>query len=680
MQRSDASKMTICCLNPDCSNPLNPDGEKFCLTCSAPLVVLLRNRFRVIRVLSDEGGFGRTYLAEDIDKLNELCVIKQLAPKAEGSWALKKAIELFQKEAKRLQELGEHPQIPTLLAYFEQDSYLYLVQQFIDGQNLLRELDTRRRGKTNQSPYTEGEIQEILLNLLPVLKFVHEHGVIHRDIKPQNIMLRKSDQRLNLIDFGSSKQFTVRVQSKTGTSIGSHGYSPIEQIRDGVAYPASDLFSLGATCFHLLTGISPFQLWTEHGYAWVNCWQQYLKSPISDQFTQILNKLLKKDLHQRYQSADDVLRDLGYKSPVPVKINSLPVLNKKGVKLQIAIVAGAGILLLVMGEFWYKQFDSFGNNNPSNLSQPNPDTIGIDLSSKGFIPDYSLAVTIRGYTNTVLSVLVTPDGKTIASNNQNTIKLWSLLTGQEVATFDGHTKQVNAIAISNDGKILVSGGDDNVVKLWTMANGKELATLGGHSQPIRAVAISPDSKIVADGSDDATIKLWDLGSRREIVTLMGHTSSVHAIAFSPDGNILASAGVDKTVKLWNVSTGQIITTLTGHEDTINSLAFSPDGKTLATASGDKTVKLWNLEKKQLIRTLTGHTAGVTSVAFNPDEMTLTTASSDRTIKLWNFLTGRTIRTLTSHTGAVESIGLNRDASTLVSGSEDKTLRIWRRTK
>jgi serine/threonine protein kinase len=85
LQRSDASQMTICCLNPDCSNPLNSDGEKLCLSCSAPLVVLLRNRFRVIRVLSDEGGFGRTYLAEDIDKLNELCVIKQLAPKAEGT-------------------------------------------------------------------------------------------------------------------------------------------------------------------------------------------------------------------------------------------------------------------------------------------------------------------------------------------------------------------------------------------------------------------------------------------------------------------------------------------------------------------------------------------------------------------------------------------------------------------
>ncbi|MFO0173892.1 MAG: protein kinase domain-containing protein, partial [Aphanizomenon sp.] len=105
------------------------------------------------------------------------------------------------------------------------------------------------------------------------------NGVIHRDIKPENIIRRKTDGRLTLIDFGSSKQLTAQVQRKNGTSIGSHGYSPIEQIRDGKAYPASDLFSLGATCFHLLTGISPFQLWMEYGYTWVENWQHSLRFP-----------------------------------------------------------------------------------------------------------------------------------------------------------------------------------------------------------------------------------------------------------------------------------------------------------------------------------------------------------------------------------------------------------------
>ncbi|WP_258005903.1 serine/threonine-protein kinase, partial [Cylindrospermopsis raciborskii] len=284
----------ICCLNPDCQNPQNPHGSKFCQSCDTPLVPLLRNRFRIIRVLSDEGGFGRTYLAEDTDKLNDNCVVKQLAPKFQGTWAQKKAMELFSQEAKRLQELGEHPQIPTLLAYFEQDKCLYLVQQFIDGNNLLQELQLRKH-------YKDSDIQSLLLDLLPILKFLHSRGIIHRDIKPENIIRRKRDGRLILIDFGSAKQLTVAVQKKYGTSIGSHGYSAIEQIRDGKAYPASDLFSLGATCFHLLTGLSPFQLWIEHGYSWVKNWQDCLNNSRSAELIIILDKLLQLDLKNRYQ-------------------------------------------------------------------------------------------------------------------------------------------------------------------------------------------------------------------------------------------------------------------------------------------------------------------------------------------------------------------------------------------
>jgi formylglycine-generating enzyme required for sulfatase activity/tRNA A-37 threonylcarbamoyl transferase component Bud32 len=254
-------------------------------------------------VLSAEGGFGRTYLAEDSQKLNETCVIKQLAPKQSGTYALKKATELFIEEAKRLQDLGEHPQIPTLFAYFEDNGFLYLVQQFIKGENLLDEL--KQKGK-----YNENQIRELLLDLLPSLKFIHERQVIHRDIKPQNIMRRASDGKLVLIDFGASKQLTTTVHTQIGTRIGTHGYSPLEQIQLGEAYPASDLFALGATCFHLLTGVHPFNLWTRNGFSWVNNWRQHLPSPVSQELGQVLDKLLKIEIKERYQSADEVIKDI----------------------------------------------------------------------------------------------------------------------------------------------------------------------------------------------------------------------------------------------------------------------------------------------------------------------------------------------------------------------------------
>ncbi|WP_395939569.1 protein kinase domain-containing protein [Anabaena sp. FACHB-1237] len=254
-------------------------------------------------MLSTKGGFGRTYLAEDSQNLNKQCVIKQLAPKQSGTYALKKAKELFIEEAKRLQDLGEHPQIPTLFAYFEDNGFLYLVQEFIEGDDLLDEL--RQKGK-----YNESQIRELLLDLLPPLKFIHERNIIHRDIKPENIMRRKSDGKLVLIDFGASKQLTTTVHTRIGTQIGTRGYSPREQIEFGEAYPASDLFALGTTCFHLLTGVNPFNLWKKNPLSWVNNWRQHLPSPVSNELGVILDKLLTMDIQERYQSADEVIRDL----------------------------------------------------------------------------------------------------------------------------------------------------------------------------------------------------------------------------------------------------------------------------------------------------------------------------------------------------------------------------------
>lgn len=664
--------MTICCLNPDCPNPLNPNGEKFCLTCGAPLVELLRYRYRVLRVLSNEGGFGRTYLAEDIDKLNELCVIKQLAPKADSSWALKKAIELFQQEAQRLQELGEHGQIPTLIAYFEEKSYLYLVQQYIDGQNLLRELNSRRQFQSSHPPYSEEDIRNILLDLLPVLKFIHERAVIHRDIKPQNIV-RRHDGKLILIDFGSSKQLTANVYSKTGTSIGSHGYSPIEQIRDGTAHPASDLFSLGATAFHLLTGISPFKLWSEHGYAWVSNWQNYLKVPVSDDFAKVLEKLLKKDIHQRYQSADEVLQDLHQKLP-KLKPTSLSKFSTRDIKLQLGFTAIAGVLLLVLGQFWYNQF-YFNALNP-NRSQPDQASVeGLD-SMSSVMPNFNLAVTVRGYESSVTSTAITPDGNTIASTNDRTVQLWSLTTGQAISTLFGHNNRVNVIKISPSGQTLATGSDDNTIKLWNLANGQEISTLTGHTAPVHTLSISPDGKILASGSDDKTIKLWNLSTRELIRTINGHTQPVRAVTFSPDGKILASGSNDSSIKLWDSQTGRLIHTFTDNSAKINSLAFNTNGRYLASSS-DKTINIWNVQTQRFTRSLEGHTGEVTAVNFSPDGMILVSSSTDKTIKIWNYITAKNIRTLAKHGDSVETFAFSKDGKILISGGADRTLRIWR---
>ncbi|KYC35105.1 serine/threonine protein kinase [Scytonema hofmannii PCC 7110] len=300
------------CQNPHCSNPFNPDGNRFCNSCGqSNFGNFLRNRYRVLRLLG-EGGFSRTYATEDADRLDAPCVIKQFFPQVQGTSERTKAAELFKQEAKRLYELGEnHIQIPRLLAYFEQGSSLYLVQEFIQGKTLLQELQ--------QQPFGEEQIRELLADLLPVLEFIHERNVIHRDIKPENIIRRQSDRRLVLIDFGGAKQVTQTSLSRQATVLYTIGYAPSEQMA-GFACHASDLYSLGVTCVRLLTQCLPVQdacgqiddtLYDPLNGIWL--WREHLQNTditISDELGQILDKLLSHLARDRYQSATEVLQEL----------------------------------------------------------------------------------------------------------------------------------------------------------------------------------------------------------------------------------------------------------------------------------------------------------------------------------------------------------------------------------
>ena len=301
------------CLNPTCSNPQNPEGARFCHACGC--LVPLKERYRAIRQIG-EGGFGRTFLAVDEDRLNSACVIKQFFPQFQGTTALQKATELFNREAVRLYELGEHPQIPDLLAFFEQDKRLYLVQEFIDGPSLLQEL--RDRGA-----FSELQIRHLLGDLLPVLQFIHDRKVIHRDIKPENIVRRRKNGQLVLVDFGVASQAAGTALAEPGTRAGTQGYAPMEQMRGGAAYPASDLYSLAVTCLVLLAATGPDDLFDPLEGDWI--WREKLAKSgkaVSPRLGQILDKMLQYSVRDRYQSAAEVLLELnpaqtGTRHPLP---------------------------------------------------------------------------------------------------------------------------------------------------------------------------------------------------------------------------------------------------------------------------------------------------------------------------------------------------------------------------
>jgi formylglycine-generating enzyme required for sulfatase activity len=258
--------------------------------------LLIQERYRALRVIG-QGGFGKTFLAQDEGKPSKpRCVIKQFL--YDDPATLQDAKRLFEQEAVRLDDLGKHPQIPDLLTHCEQDGRQYLVQEFIDGDNLLQELN-------KQGKFSEAKIKDLLLDLGQVLQFVHAGAVIHRDIKPENIIRRRSDGKLVLVDFGAAKVASRTALAKTGTTIGSAEYTAPEQAR-GKAVFASDIYALGVTCIYLLTQISPFDLYSDHEDQWV--WRNFLDgNVVSNGLGVAIDKMLEKGLARRYQTVAEML-------------------------------------------------------------------------------------------------------------------------------------------------------------------------------------------------------------------------------------------------------------------------------------------------------------------------------------------------------------------------------------
>ena len=302
---------------------------------------ILQSRYRLLNLLG-QGGFGRTYLVEDQGRFNELCALKELNP-PQGDYAFGKSKELFQREAQILHQI-EHPQIPKFRATFEEDHRLFLVQDFVEGKTYREILDNRR---TRGFVFAEKEVVDLMQKILPILTYLHGKGIIHRDIAPDNIMLRDRDQLPVLIDFGVVKDIATRLQTpetlKQSTTVGKLGYAPIEQMQTGNAYPNSDLYALAVTAIVLLTGREPQELLDDNTMTWH--WQRWCQ--VSPGFAQVINRMLSYTPAQRFSSATDVSGSLANlaqpgqsgipQTIAPSDLASMP--SKAAVGSQMATVA-----------------------------------------------------------------------------------------------------------------------------------------------------------------------------------------------------------------------------------------------------------------------------------------------------------------------------------------------------
>lgn len=286
------------CLNPSCPKPINHPKSRLCQACGSKL--LLHGRYHLVKGLG-KGGFGATFLAADLSLPGKpLCVIKQLRPNTDNPNFLTMARELFEREARTLGRVGNHPQIPRLLDYFEDRQQFYLIQEFVKGNNLQQEV--KKNGVLS-----EAQTRQVLKEVLVILKDIHIQKVIHRDIKPANIIRREIDDRLVLIDFGVVKNQVDSVVSEqtalTAFAVGTPGFAPPEQLAMRPVY-ASDVYALGVTCMYLLSGKAPKNMDCDPITGDIN-WFKYVN--ISDNFAKILTKMLEVAVKSRYKTAQEVL-------------------------------------------------------------------------------------------------------------------------------------------------------------------------------------------------------------------------------------------------------------------------------------------------------------------------------------------------------------------------------------
>jgi serine/threonine protein kinase len=286
------------CVNPECKQPNNPDTSEVCANCNHKL--WLRETYRPIKVIG-RGGFGRTFLAINECKPNKShCAVKQFNFSGTEPEIVNKAIALFEQEAILLESLGNHAQIPTLFAYFTQQERYYIVQEFIEGITLEK--------LALSGVFSEIKIRQLLIDILPVLQFVHQQKVFHRDIKPPNIIIRASDNKPVLIDFGIAKVVQYSGFMGRATALGTLHYAAPEVLK-GYVFQNSDLYSLGVTCISLITGVSSIEK-MYNGASLSGNWQHFIPNDnsIGEGLRQIFDKLLQYEPQQRYPSAEEVLK------------------------------------------------------------------------------------------------------------------------------------------------------------------------------------------------------------------------------------------------------------------------------------------------------------------------------------------------------------------------------------
>jgi WD40 repeat protein/serine/threonine protein kinase len=661
----------------------HPDGGRldFLAPPSRPGSLGRLGHYEVLGVVG-RGGMGVVLRAFD-DKLRRVVALKVMAPHLAGSAS---ARERFVREG-RATAAVTHDNVIAIHAVEDAGPVPFLVMPLIDGLTLQTKL---HRG----GPLPVGEVVRVGREIAAGLAAAHARGLIHRDVKPTNVLLEAGTERVKITDFGLARGVDDTSLTHSGVIVGTPEYMSPEQVRLDEVDHRSDLFSLGSLLYALCAGRSPFRAGNTYAVLKRVCEEaprplREVNPDVPAWLEAVLARLLAKAPAERFQTAAEVVEALDRQSApiqhtdVVGQVSNLPARKagwKPAPRVALVLLLLIGIVLVAVGVAVYRTRppveearapvvpgDSARDEPPAPW-QPRPpltpeelaklpsplDSLrreGMDLppnsppellASLGEAPYFRVwPLNSRGW------MAQSPDGKLLAVTDFAKVLLFETATGTLVKTLGGGGGHARRCDFSPDGKWLAAACGPNLF-VWDVATGAFTASAG--AEPFWAVAFDRDGKRVVSGDASGNIQIGVRADRLRIIA--GHTKGVSQIAFSPDYKRLATASLDGTCKVWDCTpldpaNWKEPRTLRGDGDGFDTVAWSPDGKLLA-AGNDAEVSVWNADTYKVLHTL--KTPGKGLLAFTPDGQTLLTARHDypwgepHEFTRWDVKTGRRQKT------------------------------------
>jgi eukaryotic-like serine/threonine-protein kinase len=669
------------------------------------------------------GGMGVVYKARDL-KLNRLVALKMIRA---GGHASDADLQRFLAEAQAVARL-DHPYIVPIFEIGATDGLPFFAMALVEGGSLKQCLI--------DGPVPARVAARLLQQVAEGVQHAHEHGVIHRDLKPHNILLQYDDAgsapgvtsrpggattqvasgpapaapaRISglsaprVTDFGLARLIGEDGLTVTGDVMGTPSYMSPEQAAGRIREigPESDVYGLGAVLYELLTGRPPFQAATPTETLRLVQDQEpvpprRLNTGVPRDLQTICLKCLEKIPRRRYASAAELAADLGRflgGEPVHAQPPTWTYLTRKFVnRYRVPLTAIALVLVLLVGGT-VAAFVRIHRERQAAL----------DANDKLVeqLYDNNIAVAERELTNNH-DVNLASD---LLEKCPDRLRGWewdylARLRDGGAPPVEGHEAGVFMAVFSPDDRLLATSSIDGTVKVWDAATRRLLSTYRGHSLlsfpvpglpriPVLCLAFSPDGKHIASGSfspklgklrdSPGVVKVWEVETGRDVATFQNQVGAVLALTFSPDGKTIMSSSLneDNTFVVWDAKTGEVVRVVSGHTSHVHRLRYSPDGRIFASVSEDGWVKLWDAATFQEIRSFHAHPAPVLDVSFSPDGARFATAGQDGTIRVWYTATGAAVMDpLRGHTGSALALAYSPDGKRIVSAGYDKTVRLW----